>query len=144
MSVNKASLREGRERTYGIPTHCLEPLPNGTRCLSSTLAVTGSSHLSGSNFSGDGKTLSFRCIIHELIPTIVYSQISMTPSTELTGGGIKSWRRTLAGTGCGDQSSGKSSCLEAISGVPFPRKDTLCTRFATEVVLRKNSERQLL
>lgn len=39
---------------------------------------------------------------------------------------------------CGDQSSGKSSCLEAISGIPFPRKDTLCTRFATELVLRKS------
>ena len=38
---------------------------------------------------------------------------------------------------CGDQSSGKSSVLEAISGVPFPRKDTLCTRFATEVILRR-------
>ena len=38
---------------------------------------------------------------------------------------------------CGDQSSGKSSLLEAISGVPFPRKDNLCTRFATEVILRR-------
>ena len=38
---------------------------------------------------------------------------------------------------CGDQSSGKSSVLEAISGVPFPRKETLCTRFATEVILRR-------
>lgn len=38
---------------------------------------------------------------------------------------------------CGDQSSGKSSVLEAISGVPFPRSDTLCTRFATEVILRQ-------
>ena len=38
---------------------------------------------------------------------------------------------------CGDQSSGKSSVLEAISGVPFPRNDTLCTRFATEVILRE-------
>ncbi len=37
---------------------------------------------------------------------------------------------------CGDQSSGKSSVLEAISGVPFPRSDTLCTRVATEVILR--------
>lgn len=27
-----------------------------------------------------------------------------------------------------DQSSGKSSLLEAISGVPFPRKDKLCIR----------------
>ena len=39
---------------------------------------------------------------------------------------------------CGDQSSGKSSLLEAISGVPFPKKDNLCTRFATEVILRRN------
>ncbi|KKZ60044.1 hypothetical protein EMCG_05226 [[Emmonsia] crescens] len=38
---------------------------------------------------------------------------------------------------CGDQSSGKSSTLEAISGVPFPRNDTICTRFATEVILRE-------
>ena len=40
---------------------------------------------------------------------------------------------------CGDQSSGKSSVLEAISGIPFPTKDNLCTRFATEVILRHTS-----
>jgi GTP1/Obg family GTP-binding protein len=28
---------------------------------------------------------------------------------------------------CGDQSSGKSSVLEAISGIPFPKQDVLCT-----------------
>ena len=38
---------------------------------------------------------------------------------------------------CGDQSSGKSSVLEAISGISFPTKDNLCTRFATEVILRR-------
>ncbi|KAH8799852.1 P-loop containing nucleoside triphosphate hydrolase protein, partial [Xylogone sp. PMI_703] len=38
---------------------------------------------------------------------------------------------------CGDQSSGKSSVLEAISGVPFPVKSNLCTRFPIELVLRK-------
>ncbi|EGE80242.2 dynamin GTPase, variant [Blastomyces dermatitidis ATCC 18188] len=38
---------------------------------------------------------------------------------------------------CGDQSSGKSSALEAISGVSFPVKSNLCTRFPTELVLRK-------
>jgi GTP-binding protein EngB required for normal cell division len=38
---------------------------------------------------------------------------------------------------CGDQSSGKSSVLEAISGVCFPVKSNLCTRFPTELVLRK-------
>lgn len=41
---------------------------------------------------------------------------------------------------CGDQSSGKSSVLEAISGIPFPIKDTAETRFATEVILRYSSE----
>lgn len=39
---------------------------------------------------------------------------------------------------CGDQSSGKSSVLEAISGVRFPTKDNLCTRFATELILRRD------
>jgi GTPase SAR1 family protein len=38
---------------------------------------------------------------------------------------------------CGDQSSGKSSVLEAISGVFFPIKSNLCTRFPTELVLRR-------
>lgn len=36
----------------------------------------------------------------------------------------------------GDQSSGKSSVLEAISGIKFPTNDGFCTTFATELVLR--------
>ncbi|KAM3487985.1 hypothetical protein MY3957_008715 [Beauveria namnaoensis] len=40
---------------------------------------------------------------------------------------------------CGDQSSGKSSVLESISGVPFPSKSSLCTRFPTELILRKTA-----
>lgn len=39
---------------------------------------------------------------------------------------------------CGNQSSGKSSVLEAITEVPFPRKENLCTRFATEIILRRD------
>ncbi|KAI1878828.1 hypothetical protein JX265_003005 [Neoarthrinium moseri] len=42
---------------------------------------------------------------------------------------------------CGDQSAGKSSVLEAISGMQFPTKDGLCTRFATELVLRRGHEK---
>ncbi|KAL4894306.1 P-loop containing nucleoside triphosphate hydrolase protein [Aspergillus ambiguus] len=38
---------------------------------------------------------------------------------------------------CGNQSSGKSSVLEAISRVRFPTKSNVCTRFATEVILRR-------
>ncbi|KAI8953562.1 interferon-induced GTP-binding protein Mx [Xylaria longipes] len=37
---------------------------------------------------------------------------------------------------CGDQSAGKSSLLEALTEIPFPRNDNLCTRFATEINLR--------
>ena len=37
---------------------------------------------------------------------------------------------------CGDTSSGKSSVLEALSGIPFPVDSTICTRFATEIALR--------
>ena len=33
---------------------------------------------------------------------------------------------------CGEQSAGKSSVLEAISGIPFPRKGSQCTRFVTQ------------
>jgi GTP-binding protein EngB required for normal cell division len=40
----------------------------------------------------------------------------------------------------GDQSSGKSSVLEAITSVAFPTSDGLCTRFATEVILRRTRD----
>ena len=38
---------------------------------------------------------------------------------------------------CGNQSSGKSSVLEALTEIPFPRNDNLCTRFATEITIRR-------
>jgi GTP-binding protein EngB required for normal cell division len=41
---------------------------------------------------------------------------------------------------CGEQSSGKSSVLEAVSGVRFPSKDNLCTRFAIELILRRGPD----
>lgn len=40
---------------------------------------------------------------------------------------------------CGDQSAGKSSVLEALTEIPFPRSDSLCTRFATEITLQRAS-----
>ncbi|KAL4941105.1 hypothetical protein BDV06DRAFT_229883 [Aspergillus oleicola] len=42
----------------------------------------------------------------------------------------------------GDQSAGKSSVLEGITGFPFPRQDGLCTRFATEISLRHEPDNQ--
>ncbi|KAF4964584.1 hypothetical protein FSARC_7490 [Fusarium sarcochroum] len=43
----------------------------------------------------------------------------------------------------GEQSAGKSSVLEAISHVRFPVKGNLCTRFATELVLRQANETRI-
>lgn len=42
---------------------------------------------------------------------------------------------------CRNQSFGKSSVLEAIFGVQFPVDDALCTRFTTEVILRRANQR---
>jgi hypothetical protein len=39
---------------------------------------------------------------------------------------------------CGDQSAGKSSVLEALTEIPFPRNDNLCTRYAIEIDLRRS------
>lgn len=43
----------------------------------------------------------------------------------------------------GDQSSGKSSVLEAISGINFPVHGGLCTRFATELIMRRHPETKI-
>lgn len=44
---------------------------------------------------------------------------------------------------CGDQSAGKSSVLEALTEIPFPTNDNLCTRFATEIILRRANTNSL-
>lgn len=38
----------------------------------------------------------------------------------------------------GDQSSGKSSLLESLTGIPFPRDVGLCTRYATQITQRRD------
>lgn len=43
----------------------------------------------------------------------------------------------------GDQSSGKSSVLEALTGLPFPRDSTLCTRFPTQIVFKRSPQRHV-
>lgn len=43
---------------------------------------------------------------------------------------------------CGDQSAGKSSVLEGLTGLPFPRQDGVCTKFATEIILQHSNEEQ--
>ncbi|KAI0595454.1 P-loop containing nucleoside triphosphate hydrolase protein [Biscogniauxia sp. FL1348] len=44
---------------------------------------------------------------------------------------------------CGSQSSGKSSTLESLSGIAFPTAEGLCTRFATELVLRRGEKSEI-
>ncbi|ROW08355.1 hypothetical protein VMCG_03240 [Cytospora schulzeri] len=44
---------------------------------------------------------------------------------------------------CGSQSSGKSSTLESLSGISFPTAEGLCTRFATELILRRGNKTEI-
>lgn len=37
----------------------------------------------------------------------------------------------------GDQSTGKSSVLQAVTDIPFPVNDQMCTVFATEITLQR-------
>jgi len=39
----------------------------------------------------------------------------------------------------GDQSSGKSSLLESVTGIPFPHGQELCTRYATQITHRRDT-----
>ncbi|KAF3935284.1 Dynamin [Dactylella cylindrospora] len=41
----------------------------------------------------------------------------------------------------GDQSSGKSSLLEGLTEISFPISATLCTRFATQIMLRRTKDK---
>lgn len=43
----------------------------------------------------------------------------------------------------GDQSSGKSSVLEGLTGLPYPRDSGLCTRFATQITFRRTPTTQI-
>ena len=40
---------------------------------------------------------------------------------------------------CGDQSVGKNSVLEGLTGLPFPHQDGVCTKFATEIILQHSA-----
>lgn len=44
----------------------------------------------------------------------------------------------------GDQSAGKSSVLESLTGFHFPRAVNLCTRHATEIICRREREQSVV
>lgn len=43
----------------------------------------------------------------------------------------------------GDQLSGKSSVLEGLIGIPFPRDSSLCTRFPTQIVFKRSENESI-
>ena len=43
----------------------------------------------------------------------------------------------------GDQSPGKSSLLESLSGIPFPKDQSLCTRHVTQIASRRHSDNRV-
>lgn len=43
----------------------------------------------------------------------------------------------------GNQSSGKSSVLAALTDLPFPRDSGLCTRFATQITFRRSTKAEI-
>ena len=43
----------------------------------------------------------------------------------------------------GDQSSGKSSALESLTGFAFPRAATLCTRYATQISCTRAPDKKI-
>ena len=45
---------------------------------------------------------------------------------------------------CGDQSAGKSSILEGITSLPFPRQDGVCTKFPTEIILQHSEGERVI
>jgi GTPase SAR1 family protein len=44
----------------------------------------------------------------------------------------------------GDQSTGKSSVLESLTGFSFPRATGLCTRYATQITCRREVEKSVI
>ena len=83
------------------------------------------------DIDGDTSTISLQSKDHEELLNII---------DDLRSQGISRYIDLPQLVVCGDQSSGKSSVLEAISGLQFPTKDNLCTRFATELILRRGGD----
>lgn len=96
---------------------------------------------------------------HLLLPVLQHVTMSTDPSDQhaplLTSPGrlqkIDQLRERNIGTylplpqlvAVGDQSSGKSSLLESLTGIPFPRGQELCTRYATQITHRREAQQRI-
>lgn len=59
-NTSDTNWRKGKQETYFMPKHRLEPFENGTK-FRFMAGVTSESHRSGRNSSGWGKTVASRC-----------------------------------------------------------------------------------
>lgn len=82
--------------------------------------------------------------VGDSLPTLALVDLHSTKTrsrlqqiTNLKAGGVGEHIDLPQVVACGDQSVGKSSVLEGITGIPFPRQDGVCTRFATEIVVEQ-------
>ncbi|KAG9234025.1 dynamin GTPase [Amylocarpus encephaloides] len=66
------------------------------------------------------------------------SPVQLDMIDKLRGHGISNFVAVPQLAVVGDQSSSKSSVLESISNLPFPRDSGLCTRFATQIIFRRD------
>lgn len=69
--------------------------------------------------------------VNTVLPTALHSQKSSTRLKQiaaLRASGIGDLVDLPQLVVCGDQSAGKSSVLEGITNLPFPRQDGVCTR----------------
>jgi GTPase SAR1 family protein len=109
-------LNPQQEQTITAPTTMTRDLPNGTTAASSSVVAA---------------TDSLKALQSK------QQQQILDTVDELRKCGLDTVLSLPQLVVCGDQSAGKSSVLEALTEIPFPRKDNLCTRFATEIILRR-------
>lgn len=125
--VNDSQFPKSRALEYNSKTTMT------TDTSDSTPATTGSSHgteevkdgdIHLDNAALDGLNTAEALSLHQLM-------------NDLTSCGVGSIVDLPQIIVVGEQSSGKSSVLEAITRVRFPVASDVCTRFATEIVIRK-------
>ncbi|KAK6516034.1 hypothetical protein TWF281_004624 [Arthrobotrys megalospora] len=65
-------------------------------------------------------------------------QLRLEKIDRLHAAGVADWISLPQLVVVGDQSSGKSSVLDGLTGLPFPRDSGLCTRFVTQITFRRS------
>jgi GTPase SAR1 family protein len=120
---------------------CLLPrktCPRGNQKAKASLAVTNTLHwltiaLAAPPVNAPGNTVSLEALQSD------EQRLVLDTVAQIRKCGLESILALPQLVVCGDQSAGKSSVLEALTEIPFPRNDELCTRFATEIIMRRST-----